>query len=957
MTDNTQNNPPPNDSDDSSDSGAAFSQDELNKLSGQTDAEEINDDESSDEHSAGGMSSDELSKLLGEVDEGKFDDNTASAPSDPPTLDQSELDSLISGSTEPEAFEMDDVPIDGSDNDDVPLDNTQLDDVIGNVEKDVVNLDDVDDIDVPDLATEAHTASATPDIGSENVAAGAAPDTEEPLDQDLIDSLISDANGEESPAEEVEVVEDDADIALGGEGWNNPAPPEDTPDPSDAEQEAEEEKEPFTFPSISISFPGIGESLPKIAASLLFGIACGLVTFSWLVLNQDRIVTAENDGAGGEEIIRRAVASVEGLVEDGLYDRAALEIEAALTAAPNASNRADADYWKIKTDYLQLEQDPAASDAEALLADMGKFAEEAASHPRVTEVLRWRGDVYGRTGIPLAELGVYNDLLTNYVAPLDGDHILLAAGRAALELNRPQQAADYLRRLRQEYPASDLADEAGLYQGDAYHELGSRAKAELVYRQIAVSNPAARIGGEAYARLAQLSFDDGAYDESIELLETRLATATTTDGNEEAYLLLARSLRATGQHEEAERVLRELTQFFPENPRTAEALVELSQVMEARGRRPEASNIARQAAQRFPKNSQALENAAVFLAQAGDERGAAESLLEAEAVGAEKPALLLDAARHYAETGETKAAQRTYERLLDSYDNSPEAFDGRIELATIYFDQGKVQKSIDWLEDLAAVNANGPRAVPVLLALSHQYSTLGLNDRAAAAQKQIAAIAGEQEVLASAAAALLEGSDVEAGLAVAHQVDVNRLQDPLAYRFLRAHGVALRTVDGRRALAQLERAYHNYPNERKPNDALDLLQSYLAADQTGTARALVMDLNGLSKSDITTAPALTKAAVMWGDHLFQRRDFRAAAEAYSLVESAVTEEGNPLTAWARLQHANAMLQLRDVTDSVPLLQEVSKSGSAWSNDASLRQSYAEVERRLAHEEPIKPNGD
>ena len=194
---------------------------------------------------------------------------------------------------------------------------------------------------------------------------------------------------------------------------------------------------------------------------------------------------------------------------------------------------------------------------------MGTFAQEAANHPRVTEVLRWQGDVYGRTGIPLAALGVYNDLLTNYVAPLDGDRVLLEAGKSALELDRPQQAADYLLRLRQEYPASEYTGEAGLYQGDAYRALGSREKAELVYRQIAVSNPANRIGGQAYARLAQLSYDDGAYDDAIELLETRLATATTTDGNEEAYLLLARSLRATGQHEESERVLRELTQFFP----------------------------------------------------------------------------------------------------------------------------------------------------------------------------------------------------------------------------------------------------------------------------------------------------------------------------------------------------------------------------------------------------------
>ncbi len=904
------------------------------------------------------------SLLEGEV---SLTDDSQSEPGDDAILDQSAIHAPLSGgakSGEPvDGPSMDDTPLDGADADDVPLDDAKLDDIIGAAEVAKEDPSADDDIDVPDLAAEAEIADAIPDIGSENVAAaGAAPSDEQPMDQDLIDSLISDAQVNEPAIEELEevvVTEEDAEIALGDEGWGEGADSEASPTEAEIVDLDDDEEEGESKPSkgFSISFPGFGESLPKIAASLLFGIACSITVFSWLILNEHRLSNSDKNVAPGDEIIRRAVASAEGLIEDGLYDRAALELDDAVTAAPNASNLNDARYLKIKTQYLRLSETPDASDAERLLASMGTFADQASDHPRVTEVLRWRGDIYDRTGIPLAALGVYNDLLTNYVSPLDGDRILLAAGKSALQLERPQQAADYLRRLRQEYPSSDVADEAGLYQGDAYRELGSREKADLIYRQIAVSNPAARIGAQAFTRQAQLSFDDGEYDDAIELLETRLATATTTDGNEDAYLLLARSLNATGQFEESERVLRELTQFFPDNPRTAEALVELSKVMESRGRRSEASNIARQAAQRFPKSSEALENAAVFLAQAGDERSAAESLLEADAAGADNPKLLLDAAKHYAETGETKKAQLTYEQLLESYGNSPEAFDGRIELAGIYFDQGKVQKSIDWLEDLAAVNADGPRAVPVLIALSDRYSRLGLNDRAAEYQKKVALIAGEQPVLANATVALLEGSGVESGLAAAHQVDVDRLPDPLAYQFLRAHGVALRTVDGRRALAQLERAYNNYPADRKPDDAVDLLELYLTADRTGAARALVMDLNAAAKSDISAAPALLEATVKWGDHLFERRDFRAAAEAYALADSAVTEESDPLTAWAKLQQANAKLQLRDVTESVPLLEEVSNSGSIWSNDATLRQSYAEVERRLAHEEPLSPNGD
>jgi tetratricopeptide (TPR) repeat protein len=931
-----------------------LSQDELDKLLGGGE-----DDASSDDAASPALSQDELDKLLGEEV-----NNASPASSGAPLLDQSELDALVLKSNEedvpveePSATEAagDDVPLNGAENDDTPLDNVDLDDVIGEVEE--IETEATLDDKKPAPEAEAEVASASSDVGSENVAAaGAAPEDEQGIDQDLIDSLISDAHVDEAKTDAPEVLEKDSEIALSDEDWGDSTEAEAPEDESSNVIIITEERRRFRLPSLRISFPGVGEGLPKIAASLLFGIACSLITFSWLVLNQDRLMVAD-EVVTGEDIIQRAVASAEGLVGDGLYERASMELEDAIASAPAASNRDDAEYWHIKSQYLKLGDAPDALAAEALLSTMGDFASESPDHPRVTEVMRWRGDVYDRTGIPLAALGVYNDLLTNYIAPLDGDRVLLAAGKSSLELDRPQQAAEYLRRLREEYPASALSDEAGLYQADAYRALGSPEKAAVVYRQIAVSNPAERIGGQAYARLAQMSFDDGEYDTSIELLETRLATATTTDGNEDAYLLLARSLRATGQHEESERVLRELTQFFPENPRTAEALVELSQVMEARGHRPEASNIARQAAQRFPESSAALENAAVFLAQAGDERGAAESLLQADSVGAENPGLLLSAARHFAETGETKEAQRTYEQLLESYGNSPEAFEGRIELAGIYFDQGKIQKSIDWLEDLAAVHEDGPGSVPVLLALGEQYSSLGLHDRAAKSQREIVAIAGEPAVLADAAAALLEGSDVETGLEAAHRVDVDRLPDPLAYRFLRAHGLALRTVDGRRALAQLERAYHNYPSERQPADTLDLLESYLVADRTVAARALVMDLEESSKTDISVAPVLTKAAVMWGDNLFERRVFRAAVDAYSLADSDLVEEDDPLRNWARMQRANALLQLRDVSNSAPLLADVSESGSLWSEDAAMRQSYAEIERRLAHEEPLSPNGD
>ncbi len=509
-----------------------------------------------------------------------------------------------------------------------------------------------------------------------------------------------------------------------------------------------------------------------------------------------------------------------------------------------------------------------------------------------------------------------------------------------------------MQQLLDAYPGSPLAGDARLVLADAYATAGMEDDARTIYLRAAQSNPYSRISAEAFLRLGRLAYAQGRYEEAIRQLETRLATATTVEGNDAAYLLLAKCYRQVGEYDQAESVLNDLLGFFPESDVTADALIELSQVLEGQGRREEALEIAKRAAADYPANPEALRNKGDFLGLTGSPFGAATAYVEADANGAGDPSLLLTAARHYRTAGRPDLARETYTRLKERYAFSPQALEGGIELARLMYQQGEIAGAFGRIEELLAATKGTEHHLDALVVMADIARDLGLTARLVETSRAIARLAEEPEVLASAALALLENGELSEGRALAGRLDLARVSDRTAYSLLTTLGEKLLPVEPVAGLETMEEAYLGYPAERRPDDEQRLLEAYLAANRSAGARRLVMEMAARTREQPVLTANLIDASITWGDHLYGRGDYRAAADAYAMAVDAATNASEPVRgtrtnpAWAKYQRANALLQLAEYDQSLQLLEEIAASNAPWASDAGLKAEYARVERRL-----------
>ena len=759
------------------------------------------------------------------------------------------------------------------------------------------------------------------------------------LDQGSIDTLIEQAQGEETqdqeteqPAAKVGAAQEAAqgaaqEISAGEEG-----PPEvEIPPP------------PSRKPSAAGVY--IRNNALKLFTSSIAVVISALGTFTFLYTHQERL--ADTESLTGLQVIdlARTMASAEKHIAAGEYREAMAELDKVLADTPPSPERLDAEILHLEAAYKGLTPSTPELKIDLLDDRLDEFVETAPDHPRAAEALRWKADLQVRVDIPFAARTVYERILADYPSAPHLDEVLLDAAKLALELDYASEAADYAQRLLEKHPGSPRAGEAKLVLGDAYAAQGELDAARGLYSRIARSQPGTRLGARAFARLGKLAMDQGNFDEAIQQLESRIETATTVEGNEEVYLLLARAYRATGRLEDARRTLNDLIDFFPENEFKPAVFVELCEVLDTTGKRLEALRLARQAAERYPNSPEVLQNEAELLSLTGDPLKAAEAMLKAARAGKKDPGILLAAARSYVAGEAWDDAQDTYERLIQEFPKASEALEGTIELAEVVYKSGRVSQAIQRLEDLALATQGEPRRLPIVMALGKMYGDLGLRERVAELYRELAANTSEPEVLGQAAAGLFEAGLWDQGFKVAKRVDIAKTSNKTAYALLMKQGEALLRVDPRRGIEMMAQACESYPDERADRDVQRLLEAYLATDNTARARALVMDLRAHVSKNPVDAPRLERAALAWADHLYEKGDFRAAADAYSIAIEADNgrSEDNP---WAMYQRANALLELADFETSAMLYEEVAASDAPWAEDAGIKALYARLEQRM-----------
>jgi len=682
----------------------------------------------------------------------------------------------------------------------------------------------------------------------------------------------------------------------------------------------------------------------KTWGSLAAGILCTIATFLFLQSNQQRMphpgIPFMTSRADADEIVR----SARELIAMEKYDEAQALLEPVVKNAQAAPSLAEAHALYIESRFRRLSEHITDREAESLHRDIDELVGLAPAFRRNPELLRWKASLYERSGAMAAALSTYKLVADEYADATGGDETLIAAARLAGKMNRPEETEQFLVRLLQRFPASPHAPEAKLLLGDTQRDAGMLDDARKLYTQVALSQDFSPLGAEATTRLAKLELDQGNYNQAIAYLERRLETATTVQGNDAIYLLLAKAYRGNGDPDKAETLLRELIGFFPESEHTAAGFVELSQTLDEIGNRREALKIAAQASQRFPEDPQVLINEGELLQRSGEDGQAAKTFLDAVEAGGNDPHTLLAAGRAFARVNELAKARQTFDRLLTDFPTAPEAFEGSIQLANVLQKQGQSQAALERLTNLADASAGKPQQISLLLALGDLYDELGFRERAAQQYEDAAALTNDPGLLAKSAVALIDAGNAGPGLAVARRVNASGLPPELGYTFLSAYGKALLQMDSAMALEKMQQAYEGYPDYRTEEGDRALLRAYLVTGQTARARALVMDLSGYARSHPDSGPRLQRTAIQWADALFNRGDYTAASQAYALAVEAAPEKQD--ADWARFQQANALMKLDDYEKSLELLETVAGSSSPFAEDARLKAEYARLEQRL-----------
>ena len=241
-------------------------------------------------------------------------------------------------------------------------------------------------------------------------------------------------------------------------------------------------------------------------------------------------------------------------MDEGRHAEAAAHLKEAIESAPETSSDIpDARYLYLEAAFESLPEAIRTTDANAMHSEIDRLVSETRGHPRAPEALVWKAQVYFREDNALAARAEYRSILDGFGNASNTDDVLLRLGQLELDTERPVQAARYLRQLIRNYPTSALVPRGRLLLGEALADAGDTDGARGAFIRLAEDHAETPIGALAFEHLGELALDTGDYAGAIRELEVRLETATSIEGNDRVYLVLARVVPQGGRSSEGPR--------------------------------------------------------------------------------------------------------------------------------------------------------------------------------------------------------------------------------------------------------------------------------------------------------------------------------------------------------------------------------------------------------------------
>jgi len=689
--------------------------------------------------------------------------------------------------------------------------------------------------------------------------------------------------------------------------------------------------------------------LIPITLSLILGLASGLGTYVYLMRN--RIAIPEEVRPTYSKDISAAKEYAQILIEDKQYFSAISVLENALKndTKPSA-DRIDAQFLLIKAKYLSGKITPDSSGFQELISDMESAVKENPTHPMAPLILFWKGRLHEEDHFPYPAIDTYERIIRNYPQFEAKDEVLFALSRLELQMNNTVKSVQWAQQLIKEFPASRYVLKARFNIAEAYRITGLMEDARTLYIRIVDMAPDTEIASLAILRLSEMAYNQGRYEQALVQLETKLKHIKQFQYNDEAYLLLAKTYRALGKLEEAKTTLQDLLVFFPNSSVHPQAWIELSQIFYALGNKEKAFQTANEASLLYPNHPEVLANKADFLALQGNTFASAVAYLEAEKNGGTNPSYLLKAGQLLVLCSQLNEAVTTFEKLKDRYYGTKEALLGSIDRAKCLYKLGKIPLAISELEDLKKLTPSTDSEYKnILKNLASMYHELGLKEAAVETASEWFQMEDNPEEKIEAGLILLNNDKTEMVYSSLKNIDLSPVNREKAHNFLYSLSKKLLDKNPPEGLSLIEQVYYQYPEYRTPELRYSLSEAYIKTERTTSARRIIQDWENEVGTSEESVRGLIDAEIMWGDYMFEMKEWDTASSAYKTAIQISQIKGTPLQGvkypieWAKYQYANILVEKTNFEEALKILEEIANSNSSISSMAQLKIEQIKLE--------------